>query len=149
MTTDTTTALREWARGMFTTEPATELVIQSFQGRFAAAGNPWVLTGDDHGLWLDFDAIPSLVGALSSGERAVLLIAASIGGNTEVNLSNGVCSLDRCHLDLVLAALAHANGSHRHVKLSHREPRRASARSRPHAASVLGQSDTSGTPTSL
>ena len=100
MTTDTNAALREWARGMFTTEAATELLIRSFQGRFAAAGNPWVMTGDDHGLWLDFDAIPSLVGALSSGEHAVLLIAASIGGNTEVNLSNGVCSLDRDHLAL-------------------------------------------------
>ena len=115
MTTDTTAALREWARGMFTTEAATELLIRSFQGRFAAAGNPWVLTGDDHGLWLDFDAIPSLVGALSSGERAVLLIAASIGGNSEVNLGNGVCSLDHDHVALVLAALAHANGSHRHA----------------------------------
>lgn len=115
MTTDTTAALREWARGTFTTEAATEPLIRCFRGRFAAVGNPWVLTGDDHGLWLDFNAIPSLVGWLSSGERAVLLIAASIGGNTEVNLSNSVCSLDRGHVALVLAALAHANRSHRHL----------------------------------
>ncbi len=42
MTTDTATALREWARGMFTTEAATELLIGSFRGRFAAVGYPWV-----------------------------------------------------------------------------------------------------------
>ena len=46
MITDTTTALREWARGMFTTEAATELLIESFRGRFAALGNPWVQPGD-------------------------------------------------------------------------------------------------------
>ena len=68
MTTDTTTALREWARGMFTTKAATELLIGSFRGRFAAAGNPWVQPCDDDGLWIDFDAIPSQVGALSSEE---------------------------------------------------------------------------------
>lgn len=69
---------------------------------------------DDDGLWIDFDAIPTQAGALSSGERALLLIAASIGGSSQVNLGDGVCSLDHRHLGLVLAALAHANGSHRH-----------------------------------
>lgn len=114
MTTDTAIALREWARGMFTTEAATELLIGSFRGRFAAVGNLWVQPRDDDGLWFDFDAIPSQAGALSTGERALLLIAASIGGSSQVNLGDGVCSLDHHHLGLVLAALAHANGSHRH-----------------------------------
>lgn len=114
MITDTATALREWARGMFTTEAATELLIESFRGRFAALGNPWVQRGDDDGICVDFNAIPGQVGGLSSGERALLLIAASIGGSTQVNLGDGVCSLDSRHLGLVLAALAHANGSHRH-----------------------------------
>jgi len=99
---------------MFTTEAATELLIGSFRGRFAALGNPWVQPGDADGAWIDFDAIPSQVGGLSSGERALMLIAASIGGSAQVNLGDGVCSLDRRHLGLVLAALAHANGSHRH-----------------------------------
>ncbi|MET3808697.1 hypothetical protein ABIB25_005727 [Nakamurella sp. UYEF19] len=114
MITDTTTALREWARGMFTTEAATELLIESFRGRFAALGNPWVQPGDENGAWIDFDAIPSQVAGLSSGERALLSIAAAIGGSARVNLGDVVCSLDSRHLGLVLAALAHANGSHRH-----------------------------------
>jgi len=114
MTTDTASALREWAPGMFTTEAATELLTGSFRGRFASVGNPWVQPRDDDGLWIDFDAIPGQAGALSSGERALLLIAASIGGSTQVNLGDGVCSLDHRHLGLVLAAMAHANGSHRH-----------------------------------
>lgn len=132
MTTDTATALREWARGMFTTEAATELLIESFRGRFAALGNPWVRPGDDNGAWIDFDAIPSQVGGLSSGERALLLIAASIGGSTQVNLGDGVCSLDRRHLGLVLAALAHASGSHRHGTAGFESPAGGSVHSTSH-----------------
>lgn len=96
------------ARGMFTTEAATEMLIGAFRGRFAAVGNPWVQPGDDDGAWIDFDSIPSQVGGLSSGKLALLLIASSIGGSTQVNLGDGVCSLDRRHLGLMMAALAHA-----------------------------------------
>ena len=77
------------------------------------------------GYWLDLEAIPATVGVLSSGERAYLLIAASIlliaasigldgsdGDSVTVNLSDALLSLGRQQLDLVLAAVAHASGSH-------------------------------------
>ncbi|VII98682.1 hypothetical protein [Arthrobacter sp. DR-2P] len=41
-----------------------------------------------------------------------LMIAASLGGDEQVALSDVVPGLDRALLDLVLAALAHAAGSH-------------------------------------
>ena len=32
--------LRAWARGLYTTEAATELIIRAFNGRFATTGQP-------------------------------------------------------------------------------------------------------------
>lgn len=62
--------------------------------------------------------MPNRIGALSSGERGYLLVASSIGldgsDGTTVNLSDTIASLGRDQLTLVLAALAHANGSHDH-----------------------------------
>lgn len=104
--TDTAADLRAWANGMHTTE--------------AAAGNPWIQPNDHGGHWIDLEAIPSHIGALSSGERAYLQITASIGlggsdgDHVAVNLSNAVPSLGREQLELVLAAIAHAGGSHQH-----------------------------------
>ncbi len=120
--TDDHAALRAWAKSTYPTEAATELLIRGFHGRFARPGHPWIVTAapkrpGHHGpaTWINFQAISDGTGALSSGERAFLLIAASIGHNwVLVNLSEEICRLDREHLDLVLAALAHAAGSHQH-----------------------------------
>lgn len=112
------TDLRAWAAGMYTTEAAVELLIRGFDGRFAAAGNSWITKNENGGHWVNFETLPAQTGALSSGERAYLHIAASIGlGGTDgptVNLSDAIASLDRQHLELVLAGLAHAGGSHSH-----------------------------------
>lgn len=110
--------LRAWAKGMYTTEAAVELLIRGFNGRFADVGYPWIQLNDQGGYWVDLEAIPGNVGVLSSGERAYLLIAASIGlggsdgDSVAVNLSDALPSLGRQQLDLVLAAVAHASGSH-------------------------------------
>jgi len=74
--------LRAWAKGMHTTAAAVELLIRGFGGRFAASGNPWIpwIQPREHiGHWVDLAAIPGNIGELSSGERAYLLITASIG----------------------------------------------------------------------
>lgn len=114
-------ALRRWAKGSYPLEAGVELLIRVSDGRFALVGNPWIRTEDgnwsaEHGNahWVDFDAIPDHLGPLSSGERAVLELAASIGGNHQVDIGDKACRLDRGALALVLAAIAHAAGSHSH-----------------------------------
>ncbi|WP_037364403.1 hypothetical protein [Nakamurella lactea] len=104
--------LREWARGSYTDEAATELLIRGFRGRFAELGQPWIKPAGPGTSWIDWDAItPDTVGPLSGGERRYLGITASIGGGLPVNLHDDL-HLDRGLLELVLAAMAHAAGSH-------------------------------------
>lgn len=112
--------LRAWAKGMYTIEAATELLILGFGGKFAAPGNPWVHTSSEAqgpgqvSAWIDFAAIPEEAGVLSGGERRFLLLAASLAEDVPVVLGDVVPGLDRENLDLVLAAIAHAGGSHEH-----------------------------------
>lgn len=111
-TSTTADALREWARGMYATEAAIELLIRT---GFAREGHPWVIRRHDDGWWIDFEMIPSHIGAMSSGERAILLLAASLGaaaGPVEISLEALLASIDRPRMDLVLAAIAHAAGTH-------------------------------------
>lgn len=108
--------LRAWAKGIHTSEAAVELLIRGFAGQFAAPGNPWIQPREHIGHLADVEAIPGNIGALSSGERAYLLITASIGlGGTDgpaINLSDTNPALGRDQLTLVPAGIAHANGSH-------------------------------------
>lgn len=112
--------LRSWARGMYGTEAATELLLRAFGGKFAAPSNPWIHTSTEPEgpgqvkAWIDFEAIPEEAGLLSGGERRFLLLAASLAENVPVVLGDVVSGLDRENLDLVLAAIAHAGGSHQH-----------------------------------
>jgi hypothetical protein len=116
--------LRAWAKGMYTLEAAVELLIRGMEGRFARPGNPWIKheTGVRGSLtpryWADLDVIGDHIGALSSGEQAFLKVVASLGSDdVDVNLSDAISRLDRPTLDLVLAGLAHAAGSHQHSGL--------------------------------
>ncbi|MDQ0031514.1 hypothetical protein [Arthrobacter bambusae] len=115
--------LRAWARGMYTTEAATELLLKAFGGKFAAPGNPWIHTSTEPegpsqvSAWIDFAAIPDEVGPLSGGERRFLMLAASLAEDVPVVLGDVVPGLDRENLDLVLAAIAHAGGSHQHADI--------------------------------
>lgn len=55
--------------------------------------------------------------AISGGERRLLMLAVSladVGGGVEVKLGDILPGLDREVLELVLAAVAHAAGSHEH-----------------------------------
>ncbi|ADX75348.1 hypothetical protein Asphe3_42830 (plasmid) [Pseudarthrobacter phenanthrenivorans Sphe3] len=119
--------LRAWARGSYTTEAATELLLKAFGGRFAEVGNPWAqaATTTEEGYrehaWIDFAAIPEQAGALSGGERRFLMLAASLAEDVPVVLGDLVSGLDRENLDLVLAAIAHACGSHQHSDIRFNE----------------------------
>ena len=119
--------LRAWARGMYTTEAATEMLLKAFGGKFAAPGNPWIHTSTEPegpnqvSAWIDFAAIPDEVGPLSGGERRFLMLAASLAEDIPVVLGDVVPGLDRESLDLVLAAIAHAGGSHQHADIRFNE----------------------------
>lgn len=52
--------------------------------------------------------------ALSGGETRLLRVAASLLDGTPVDLYENLAGLDRDHITLVLAAIAHAAGSHEH-----------------------------------
>lgn len=119
--------LRAWARGMYTIEAATELLLRGFDGKFAAPGNPWVHTSktpegpQQVSAWIDFASIPEEAGPLSGGERRFLMLAASLAEDVPVGLGDLVSGLDRENLDLVLAAIAHAGGSHQHSDIRFNE----------------------------
>lgn len=107
--------LRQWAKGGYTCEAATELLIRGFNGRFTSPAWPWITPDGDHAdPWIDFEAIPDNIGMLSGGEQRFLLITASIAGEHPITLGDSLPGLGRDHLDLVLAAAAHAGGSHEH-----------------------------------
>ncbi len=107
--------LRQWARGSYGLEAATELLLRAFGGRFAAPVWPW-MKQDGGRPWVDFAAILEHSGALSGGERRVLLIAASLAEETPVVLGDLLAGLDRRHLELVVAAVSHAAGAHEQVE---------------------------------
>lgn len=112
--------LRAWAKGLYGLEAATELLIRGFNGRFADPGNPWVHPTTS-GHWIDFGSIPSLTGPLSGGEQRFLQIAAALDdGDTTVNLGRCLAGLDRQHVHLVLAAVAHTASTHQHQQLTFR-----------------------------
>lgn len=69
---------------MHTTAAAVELLIRGSNGPFADSGNPWIEPNDTGGHWINFETMPEQTGALSSGERTYLHIAAFIGlGGTD------------------------------------------------------------------
>lgn len=119
--TDHHAALREWARGLYPLEAATELLIRADAGRLAAPGQPWV-HHDGTSAWIDFDAIADEIGTLSGGERRLLCLAASLARDVPVQLGDALSSLDRDHAALAVAAVSHATGSHEHREyVGHRE----------------------------
>lgn len=105
-------ALRAWAKGSYPQEAATELLIRAFSGRFAGAGYEWMQTTEEGDAWIDFEAIPSHIDGLSGGEKRFLLLVASLAGDSLVTLGDVLPGLDRDLMNLVLAAVAHAAGTH-------------------------------------
>ena len=114
--------LRAWARGDYPTEAAVELLIR--HGRFVYDGAPWIMRrlgagGVPAGRSIDAASLLSDTAAYSGGERRVAAIAASLLDRHDVTLSDVLPGLDRPTLDLVLAAFAHAGGSHEHSVLTY------------------------------
>ncbi len=122
--TDVHEALRCWAKGLYPLEAGVELLIRSCGGRFANPGQPWVQQGDRPGRWwIDAEQMTDdNYGVLSGGETRLLRIAASLLEGPPVDLSRNLAGLDREHLQLVLAAIAHAGGSHEHSGWPARNP---------------------------
>ncbi|WP_068265093.1 hypothetical protein [Janibacter limosus] len=111
--TDRAEGLRAWAEGMYTLTAAAELLIRC--GDPLLSG-PWVEHDVQRGrYWFNTKTVAEESGYLSGGERRVLDIAAALAvDDRPVALGEAVSGLDRKHLELVLAAIAHAAGSHEH-----------------------------------
>lgn len=101
--------IRQWARGMYTTEAGAELVIRS--GLLGYDGSPWIHQDGDRA-WIDPVALVHQSGGASGGEQRVIRLAASLLGGPPVQLAEDVAGLDRENAILVLAAVAHAAGAH-------------------------------------
>lgn len=119
MTAATTTVatLRAWAAGSYPAMAAVELLARAFGGRFATRGHPWIVDHEDGRAWLETGALRSAP-TLSGGERRVLRLVAALVDAEPIDIVDVVTGQDRTHLDLVLAALAHAGGSHEHAAVT-------------------------------
>lgn len=107
--------LRTWAEGMHTLTAAAELLIR--YGPPLLTG-PWVEYDSERDrYWFNAEAVDATAGHLSGGEWRVLGVATSLASDEHpVALGDAVSGLDREHLALVLAAIAHAGGSHEHSR---------------------------------
>lgn len=109
--------LRAWARGLYPLEAATELLIRT---GFARPRDPWVQRTPSGGtdpddIWIDFASMPEHAGAMSSGERRLLMFAASLSDAIDapkIGLGD-VVSVDERWLDLMTDAIAHAGAGRR------------------------------------
>lgn len=112
--------LRAWARGAYDCEAGVELLIRSGLLEATGAGAAWPIGGG-----LDADALDAALdsGSLSGGKRRTALVVLSLlgGPGHQVDLAAVLPGLDRGALDLVLAALAHAGGSHQHCDIRYDE----------------------------
>jgi len=108
---DIESRVRAWAHGLYPTEAGVELLIR--QGKAIREGAPWLIPHADL-VSIDVGRLLEAAGAWSGGERRVVAIAASLLGGAAADLSEVIPGLDRYNAALVLAAIAHANGSHEH-----------------------------------
>lgn len=115
MTTTTTAAdrVRAWARGLYPLEAGAELLIRAHR---VYDGAPWVVDTDNPDrAYIDTEKLLYESGAWSGREQRLVRIAASLlDSDHTVDLHEDVSGLDRANLTLVLAAIAHAGGSHQH-----------------------------------
>lgn len=111
--TSTHEGLRVWARGMYPLEAGVELLIRT---GLAQPWQPWIKPTDRPDMyWVDVDQLhDDMIGPYSGGQIRLLHIAASLLDGAPVNLHRDIAGLDRGNLELVLAAIAHAGGSHEH-----------------------------------
>lgn len=118
--TDLENGLRQWAAGSYPDEATVELLTRSGWARRTSFVRDCThpLEGG-RGSWIDWETVGQILAgerdspvlAASGGELRVLKIAHAIAHG---QLADAVAGLDRRHLDLTLAAIAHAGGSHQH-----------------------------------
>lgn len=108
-------AVRRWAQGVYPVEAGAELLIR--QGKAIFEGAPWLRDiGPEGGqrmvaigpetLWMESRS-------WSGSERRLADVAVSLlDSEPMVNLHDAVTGLDPEQLELVLAAISHAAGSH-------------------------------------
>ena len=108
--------LRRWARGEYAEEAAVELLVRAFGSRYASIGYRWVRACDRPGwFWLDGERLSNAT-SVPGSVRAVLAVAGSlVSGAPLADLDSLLVGLDRPNLELILAALAHAAGSHEQI----------------------------------
>lgn len=109
--------LRAWAKGSYPHAAAAELIIRT--GPKLLQG-PWIVHDPDRGrYWFDTSHLAEQDGYLSGGERRVLhLAAALVDPDHPLDLATILAGLDRRHLALALATIAHAGGSHEHSEIT-------------------------------
>jgi hypothetical protein len=108
-------AVRRWAQGVYPVEAGAELLIR--QKKAIYEGAPWLReSGAGRGqrmVAIDTSRLSEWAAAWSGSERRVAAVALSlIEDRYAVNLYDAVTGLDPEPLELVLAAIAHAAGSH-------------------------------------
>jgi hypothetical protein len=107
--------LRAWAEGTYPTEAAVEMLIRAHAGRFADTSCPWIEPTQNPARMyrVDWDKLHDHAGIYSGGEQRFLNVVTSLGSpHHPVDLANSLSGLDGELLELVLAATAHAAGSH-------------------------------------
>lgn len=106
---DTTSAgLRAWAKGVYATEAAAELLVRSG----LAAHASFLSDRSQPLIEIRPDWIPEVMAGYSASEQEFLSVIISLLGDTPVDLSRVFSYLDRNSAQLVLAALSHASGAH-------------------------------------
>jgi hypothetical protein len=120
VSTALTAALTAHAAGLYPDEAGTELLIhhggillrEDFSG-FVHTGTS-ITDGATLLAWIDWDAALSALHRgqlpLSSGERRILQLAASIAGGTPVRLRDAIPGLDDRNLQLLTTAIRHTAG---------------------------------------
>jgi hypothetical protein len=110
-------AVRAWAAGTYPAEAAVELLIRMPKSPIREQ-QPWLVEDRDRSdrrprtVAVDADALAAGTAAWSGGEQRVIAVAVSLLTGRPVSLGDVVTGVDCHHLQLVLAAIAHAAGSH-------------------------------------
>lgn len=104
--------LRTWSAGDYPLEAATELLLRGFGGRFADTSRGWIMRDRMGRYVVDFASIPAGISSLTEGEQGFLRIASSLGEGGPVQLSEVLPGMDPRNIMLILAAVAHAAGTH-------------------------------------
>jgi len=110
-TTDIENRARAWARGIYPTEAGTELLIRL--GGIVRPRAPWLIDGRDITA-IDAEVLLEHSGAFSGGQRRAVSFACSLIAGEPIDLSDAVSGVDRRTAELMVAAVAHASGSHEH-----------------------------------